>query len=773
VSFLTLCGLILVAAPAYAEEPPAAGEAAQTGEIIVTAQRRSERLQDVPISITAFTGEALDSRNITNLTQLEGLAPNVKITTYYSASPQIAIRGSVTTNPSPAYEPTVGLYVDGVYQGKAYASGADVADIEQMEVLRGPQGTLYGRNTLAGAVNIVTRKPTGEFGGNVKVGYGNYGQQLARFDVDLPAFGDFSLKLSGLYNKRDGFVDVKDNPYLNVAQARPRVASEADSLDKQAFRAALRFKPTDAFTADYTFDYGKQDNLGKNFQLTAVGKYDPARYDPVKRPYSADPASPSYFGGLVGGTYLGYPLDVYVQGGGRADAIYQSGGVLNKVPSEKVDIRAHALTLQYDLEDVTLKSISSYRTVDADNQINNTGTPLPILNSNLILEYKQYSQELQATGKAGNLNYTAGLYYFHDDANVVNPIEFFTTTVVDSRYRPKTDAYAVYGQVDYQLGDLTLTGGLRYSEEEKTITRSYAQVLPFVFPVFAGAKGKGKFDALTPTFVARYAFSKDLSVYAKYAEGFKSGGFNAESSDPVLATTPYKPEKVASYEVGAKGVFFDGALRANLAAFFNKHDDQQLTIFRATGGSVESQIQNAGKSEISGVELDFTARPVNWLSLTGSLGYLHAEYKEFFEIDYETGIFGNYAGQRAVPNAPELTASLSADATLAQGEWGDLHFIVDYTHSDPYFIYAYSTERGSAYDAYTTEADTSDIFDARLRLANVKVGSGKMDVALWGKNLTDADPRVWGIDYGPAFGNAVISVYAPPRTFGLEASYHF
>jgi iron complex outermembrane receptor protein len=767
--------LCLMPVAAAAQDQPAG--TADENEIVVTAQRRAERLIDVPIAITAISSETLDARNISNVSGLSGLAPNVTILTYYSTSPQIAIRGSATTNPSPAFEPTTALYLDGVYQGKQYASGLDVADIEQVEVLRGPQGTLYGRNTLAGAINITTKKPTGEFGGNIKIGGGDYAARLVNFNVNLPAFGDFKVKLSGLYDAHDGYIKVLPNPFANVAQARTRTNKRMDAQDKRAFRAAVRFDPTPDFTADYTFDYGRQRNIGKLFQLIGYGRYNPATYDPVRRSQMFDPASPSYAGGLVAGTYYGYPMNLYVQPGGRADTTYASGGVLNRPLDEKLDVRAHSLTLAHDAGPTTLKSISSYRTVDADNQINNTGTPLPLLNSQLQLDFEQFSQEFQATGEIGELKYTGGLFYYHDDARVTNPIEFFTTTVVDSRYRTKTDAYAAYGQIEYAIGALTLTGGLRYSHEKKTIDRSYVYV--GTAPTAPGNIAPGSaiaddsFSAFTPTFIARYTFNDDFNVYAKYAQGFKSGGFNAESSNAATATTSYRPEKVKSYEVGLKAKSNNGRIQFNAAAFLEDHSDQQLSIFRGTGVSVESTVQNAGRSRIKGFELEVVARPADRFTISANLGYLSGKYKEFLEIDYDTQVYGNYADQRALTSLPKFSGAINADLQIVESDGVNVHLLADYRHSDKYFNYAYSTVRGASYDAYTTRSDTIDQVDMRLRATDIAVGSSTLEASLWVRNIFDSTPRVWGIDYGPQFGNYLTALYAPPRTIGGDLTFRF
>ena len=723
------------------------------GEIIVTAQRRAQKLQDVPIAISAFSNATLEQRGIQNVQGIANLAPNVKVvTTNRQSVTTIAIRGAGTSNPAPSFETAVGIYVDGVYISKSYGSIFDLADIDHIEVLRGPQGTLYGRNTLAGAVNIVTSKPTGELGGDVKLGLGNYSHRLARANIDLPAAGPFSLKLSGLYDKTNGYVHILDNPYPGV-NAAPRQNDRVGDQDRRAFRAALRGQFSPDFTADYTFDYThSNDQLGYSqptfvlpgsFLTTGVNNY-----SLYVRPNERQKT------GFLGGSF----------GGSHAN-------------DELTKEQLHALTLTWNVGDLTLKSISSYRKLNHDWWNDTDGSPLTLVQSQMNLDYDARSEELQATGKAGRLLYTGGLYYFKDSGYANNPQAYFGGTPFTGGYGFGTRSYAAYGQLEFTpaiLDDnLTFIGGLRYSDERKTTLRNWRQGATILVP--DGTTASKKFGAWTPTGTVKYNFSDNANIYFRYARGYKSGGFNGEATNKVDATTPYAPEKVSSYEVGTKLRFMDGRLTTNFALFHDVHTDLQLSVFGPTvTGGLSSNVRNAGHSTVSGAEAEVAARLVDWLSLSGNLGYLHTKYQTFIDRN-NAGVITNVANDRPFGYAPKFSGGASGDAKLAEGGWGDLHLLVDYTHSDSYYVLIGPLEPPTATtaSAQTTKADSLDLVDMRLRLTHELRGNQSLEVAGWVKNLFDVSSRVAGVDFGASFAHATVSYYNQPRTFGGDVIFRF
>jgi iron complex outermembrane receptor protein len=742
--------------PAFAQGTAQATQdtATQGGleEIVVTAERREEKLRDVPIAVTSFNAAALQSRNITDIRGIQGFAPNVSLVQSpgYQTETDLAIRGGVTINPAPYWDPTVGLYVDGVYIPKAIGNVTDMADMDHVEVLRGPQGTLYGRNSLGGAINIVTQKPTGQFEGYLTAGAGDYGSTNFRGNINLPKIGIFSISLSGVLQAHDGYINAGPDRKLGL----PTWLGKVDSVNSQSGRVAIRAEVTDDITLDYAFDLSYQKDTPNYSQLTRVGT------GGIFDPNSA--------------AYLGIPLSQYIQHSpGPSGNATINGGYNGTRVFEVANVRAHSLTATWDVNDeLTLKSISSLRWIDWSNNLDLDGSPLEVAGTELFTHYHSASEEIQASGQIDRFHYTVGAFYFEDGGYTQNPQDFFFgTTVFNSQYGYGTQNYAGYGQVDYNppiLDDkLTLTVGLRYSNETKfgsrfetagTITNQ-AVAIPY-------QQATKNFDSATPMFVAKYALTEDINVYGKYAEGFKSGGFNGEAPSAAESLIPFKPETVDEYEVGIKSRWLDGKLNVNVAGFYDQHSDLQLSVFTATGAAA-SVVRNAGSADISGVEFDMQALPVSWLSLSGTVGYLNTAYNTFIDSGK------NVANDRAFPYAPQFTASASADATLMDNDIGKLNFIVDYRHSDAYYEYPYSFNPSAGYYAGSTKASAQNIFDARLRLTNIQVPNGTVDIEMWGKNIFNDKYRINGIDFGPGFGNMTISYYGDPPTFGGDVTYHF
>ena len=263
---------VALASPVFAQD--VAADDIGIGDIVVTAQKRAENVQDIPIAISAVSSEYLQTRGITSIDTLGSIAPNVKFERAPSSKTisQISVRGSVTINPSILWEPAVGLYLDGVYIAKGQGSIFDVADLERVEILRGPQGTLYGRNALAGAVNLITKKPSGELRGSAEISYGNYDAWRAKASVDLPKMGILSAKFAGQLSKRDGLVKITSNPYPQAFLAGPASMSEIDNLDSKSLLVQLRAEISDTITADYSFDYNKQNQRPPFAQLLRVNQ---------------------------------------------------------------------------------------------------------------------------------------------------------------------------------------------------------------------------------------------------------------------------------------------------------------------------------------------------------------------------------------------------------------------------------------------------------------------------------------------------------------------
>ncbi|MBV6423941.1 MAG: Colicin I receptor [Steroidobacteraceae bacterium] len=704
-------------------------------EVVVTAQKREEKLQDVPVAVTAISDQQIASRGINSVADLGAVAPNLQVSPNVSNNTgmQIGIRGALQQNPALYWEPTVGIYVDGVYIGKNLGSVFDILDLQRIEVLRGPQGTLYGRNTLAGAVNFVTRPPSGEFRGHASVQYGNYDLRVAKASVDLPRFGIASVTLAGRVEKRDG--TIKTTPGSAV--------SELDTRDATSARAAVNLDFTDTFQAAYRFDYSDADQIVNHSYLSRAN---PAIL-PFLQPYVVD---------------------------------YRAGRVGVDAPTYELSrVQNHALTFTWDVNDRnTLKAISAYRDLTWDDVLDLDGSPLPVAQTSRLSTYDAFSQELQLVGNTDRFNYVGGLYYFKDDGFTFNPQSFFfNTAIYDSRYGFGTKAWAAYGQVDYKATDaLTLTAGLRYTREEKNteryLTFSTAPGAPYFPLIPLGTVADDTFSDTTPVFIVAYRFSDAVNAYAKYSGGFKSGGFNGEANTTPEAVMPFQPEKVKAYELGLKTSFAGGQGIVNLAAFQNDVDDMQLSIFTASGASA-SIVRNAGKATVRGVELEAMWSPSDALKLQANYAYLDGEYDKFID----EGV--NQADNRAMIHAPKNSFNALIDGRIVRTGWGDLRGVLDYSWSDDYYTYPYQlASSGPNYNplrpiAGDTLVKSYGVLNARLALTDIPVGGWTGEVALWSRNLTNEEHIINYIDFGPSFGSLTDAYYLEPRTYGVEVTFNW
>ena len=767
--------LLVLSAPAMAQD---AQDSSGIGDIVVTAQKREENIQDVPIAISAVSSAYLESRGIQSIEDLSTIAPNVKFERAPSSKTisQIAIRGSVTINPAITWEPAVGLYLDGVYIAKAQGSIFDVADLERVEILRGPQGTLYGRNALAGAVNLITAKPSGEAGGRAEVTYGSFDNVRLRGVLDLPRMGIFSVKLSGQYEKRDGLIQVVPNPVAGVFTALPTQVDRADSLKSHSFMVQVRAELSDAVTADYTYDYSKQDQTPPFAQLLRVNR----NGDPRDL---FDPASPAYaFGGAF------FPLDRYT------NPTRQTVASIDGAVYEKSRSYGHALTLTAELGALTLKSITAYRDLAWADGLDLDGSPMKVAFTQRITDYHAFSQELQATGKAmdDRLDYVLGAFYFSEKAETLGPQVFFGGgSDLQSDYGSHTKAFAVYAQLDYKLTDaLKLTLGGRYTHEKKDIRRYLRVNVDAANGIFTptvianipyGGVPDAKFNDFSPAVTLAYEISPDVNVYARYARGFKSGGFNGETNvffDPAapagcpLGATelcvPYKAEKVDSFELGLKTQLFDNRLTFNVAAFRDEHKDIQLSIFTAQGAA-SSIVRNAASARIQGLEFEAVAKPVDGFTFNASIAVLDPKYKRY--IDGGVDVSNN----RAFPHTPKFSATAGFDWCVLQGDWGKLNLYGDVNHVSKYFTFPYPlvTAARSDQNAYNTQSPGRTIVNMRLALSEIQIGGAKASLSGFVRNLTKEDSPSNFIDFGPGFGGLTLGYFPDPRTWGVTLGIEF
>lgn len=586
---LLTSSLAMVGAAEAAEPTPAAdGAAPAVEQVIVTAERRATDLQKTAIAISAFGQQVLADRKIDNIRDLSGQIPNLSIgrVTISHTTQTYALRG--VGEADPIQEPVLAVYVDDVYIPRQIGSMVEFNDLERVEVLRGPQGTLYGRNSSAGALRVITRDPGQTLRAKAEVGLGNYGAVDVRALIEGPLVQD---KLSGsfsyIHHKRDG---VTFNPTLN---------HDVNRIDLDAFRAKLRWTPTDRLDALLTVNALRD-------------RSDTRSYIPVKQP---------------GGAF-------------RKDRSYSE-----VEPVQDLDQASVSLRVQYNLTDqLKLKSISAYGGFNLNPVAYDNDGEAALIQKNLIHYNDQYAtQELQLNGDFGALTFTSGLFYLHErffvqrDGYSRRNAQATDPTVTPGNYNfarahniTNTDAYAVFGEATWKATDrLSLTGGLRWTNEEKEFVFDNKGLNLAGQVVSQSIKGKADktWSAITPKVSAQFQWTPDVLQYVSFSKGFKSGGFDNRATRLDLATLPFAPEDVTTYETGLKTQLFDQRLRANLAAFYNDYQDLQVSFYDPA--YVGSRRGNAGKAHTYGVELETDARPTERLGAQFSVGWLYAIYDDY------------------------------------------------------------------------------------------------------------------------------------------------
>ena len=753
---------------ADAGEQKTSAEPVKLDAVEVTALRRKDKLQNVPVAVTAMSQDQVETRGIKRLDDLNSIAPGLQVSRSPSNSTisQLTIRGSSQINPAIYWDPAVGVYMDGVYIGKAQGSIFDIVDLADVEVLRGPQGTLYGRNTIAGTINFITRDPSGEFSGNGAVEIGNFNDRIYRASVDVPRLLDtIDITVAGRSERRDGW--VKTTPDSSVP--------ELNNRHNDGAHAAVNLALFDGVEGRYRFDW-------TNINQTNV-------FDQLYR--SDDPT-----------------LQQYV----HRDR--QTVADVNAPSKERSRVQGHSFTLSWLLgENHTIKSISGYRKVRWVDFLDLDGSPMAVAHTKRLTDYKQFSEDLHALGRFGPLYYTVGAFYFQDDGFTNNPQTFENGVLnFDSEYGTQTHAWAGYGQLDWILIDpLTLSAGVRYTRERKGLDRILGVspvpgsvpdccITPTVAPpstgmiyyIPPGFHVEDTFTATTPMFSLAWRAARTVNLYLRYAEGFKSGGFNGEYSniqdtpdtgsgtpnDNEKATaTPFRPEKQKSLEFGSKLSFFGGRALLNAAAFRNKLIDLQISTFTGKGAA-SSTITNAGKATVYGVELEGAVIPFEGTIVRGNYAYLHPKYDEFLDSEPDPTTMqpvpGNYASNRAFVHAPKHTFNVVLDSTLLRTGFGNLRAIVDYVWTDSFYTYPYQLETHDTMKqtAGNTKVKAYGLLNARLALTTIPLGRTTFgEIALWGRNLADNATADNFIDFGPGapFLNLTVANFVEPRAYGVAA----
>ncbi|MGE0622136.1 MAG: TonB-dependent receptor [Pseudomonadales bacterium] len=689
-------------------------------DIVVTAQRIEENIQDVPVAVTAFSEDKLWDNRVKSMVDISLRTPSFTATEVNPGEPNLTIRGIGTEgiNSNAGGDPSVALFLDGVYIGRGGAAPLSFYDLERVEVLRGPQGTLFGKNVVGGAVSLVTRKPSlDEDFVEVSGSFGNYDliEVLGRFNKGMsPTFA-----VSGAINARQ-----RDGYTLNET-----TGNHVDDEKIAGGQISFLYTPTDELDMLLSVDYTNQDQRGQ-------------------------PRDNVCDASVAGGVHC-----VGVNPNVRRVNAFDDGYL-------KRDVLGLNLTIDYDIDWGTLTSVTAYRSADfshADPFFSNPINPpaqIESYNEN-IEDIAQFSQELRLAFDAMNnrLSGVAGIYYLREEneRNEILVQTFPVPAASGTGSFPQdvtAQSFALFGQLNYDLTErLTLTAGARMTWEEKDADLAGVLVSgPGMPPPLAeeySVSADESWDAFTPRFAATYRFSDDAMAYASASRGFKSGGFQGTAGTAASAATPYDPEYAWSYEIGTKTQWLDDSLQLNLAAYYIDYEDLQVSQLVPLCCVV---IGNAATAEIYGVEVEAIYQPVPGLELNGSYAWLDAEYKSF-----ESGATADNTGN-TLQRAPKNKVNLGAQYAWPVGDFGVLMARLDWTYQTKIY-----------FEASNTPLEVQDSYDTLYGRIALQAPDNSWEVALWGKNLDDELIKTHIVAFAP-FAQQ-LNLYEPPRTYGLTLTF--
>jgi iron complex outermembrane receptor protein len=795
----TVCGILAAGGAQAQQASTAAGSApASTGleEVIVTSRRFEESLQETPIAVSAFQSDDIQALSIVNVGDLAAFTPNFVSNPGPTGGNDAFyfIRGVGQTDLNPATDPGVGTYIDGVYMGRVMGASMDAGDVSRVEVLRGPQGTLFGRNTIGGAVNITTRDPGDTLAARFLLGTGSRDLVHARASVDIPLGENAALLLAAALRDQDGWGERADGEVFDTNESR-------------SGRMKLVWDPTEDLHVSLAGDI---TSLGGTSQHTILTAVNPALVPNFGN--SCVPFGPGYPTAVCSPLLVPMPAGVadYVNTlGGRP---YRNQSSIK--PDKDYDVKGTSLNVDWKLGFATLRSITAYRDLSQDITTDYDSTPYAYYEGGFVTDQDQVSQEFQLLGQNGRFNWQVGAFYYdehNEHTNVISlggnngclppgapvlgpppdywqypacaPGADYATVGVNRRlinnqaFDLDINSIALFGQTTIEITDeWSATAGLRWTDEEKEQSYDFfldntdgvanqAGLPPFAFPTFSPRNPnvgipttyKESWSEFTPKLGLEYKPTDGLLYYFSYARGFKSGGFNGRPTPgpggqfaPVQA---YDPEEMDSYELGAKTQFADDRVRLNVAAFYSDYKGIQLL---RVGESGFFETVNAAESRIQGLEAELLARPVPQLQLQAALGYTDNEYQELDPGVQAIGI----GFDDNLPLTPELTASFGAQYTLPLFD-GELALRSDYSYRSEVWYEATNTpiNRQGGYGLWNARASWS-------------ADTGTWGVSLYGLNLGDKEYYTNVQDVTGALGIAFASVSAP-REWGVEVRYNF
>lgn len=742
--------------------------AATLEEITVTARRREESLQDTPIAVSAFSAAALERQQIVSTEDLDQVTPNLQFASYgpltgNNSAAQVYIRGIGQSDGSSGVDPGVGLYIDEVYMGRSVGGVMDFRDIASVQVLRGPQGTLFGRNTIGGAVLLTTTLPGDEFGGTVRVGLGDDNLREGFAAIDLPISDGLAARLSAGARKRDGYVT--------------RVFDGVDLGDENTFtlQSSLLWNAAEAFTLTLRGDYTKEDENGSPFVFATINGR------------QAFPAAISRGSGCPGATF---PPPSVPQGivdtRCANDATwnlgkYRNGG--NAPATSTLENWGASAVAKWQVTDaLALKSVTAYRELQWSGSRDADNTGLLVLHTDYASDGDQFSQELQALVETGPLHGVVGLFYFEESIDDLLRVPFAAPPpLVASGVLPGSrdyqralidnDNWAAFTQWTYDITQaLSITAGARYTEENKGIRVVGFTTTPLTAPTVIpttlntpGVPGPGlnilpqpfenSYESTTGSASLQYRWNDSIMTYASWSQGFKSGGFNQRYNIAPPANVPvsFDEETAETYELGFKSEF-GGTLRLNVALFRTDYDNMQLT-YRL---GIVPLLFNAGKSSIDGGELEFTWSP-GGLIVEGSLGYLDNSFDEIAVVPGTTQTVGP---DNRLPFTPEWQANLGIGYDFPVGE----------ATLTPRLNVAYTAEQ--YFDA-ANSVEVAQLEDVTLLNALVTFATGPWKFKGGVVNVTDEQYRVAGNSSFSTSAGYAEAIYSRPRNWFVSASYDF
>jgi len=725
---------VLVSLPAAAQQAPRGLE-----EVVVTAQHREQNLQDVPVSVSAIGAQDLNEAQVFGAAEIAYRVPGMAYAEFSPGQAIISMRGISSADDGAGMDNSVVMFLDGVYIGRLANINFEMFDLERIEVLRGPQGTLFGRNAIGGAINVTTSRPTDELSIKAEAAAGNEGHLRYQGLVSGPLTDNLLGKISYSHREHDGYVD-------NVVLNKDQQDEDTDSV-----RGQLLWN-TDNSSWLVTGDYMEDD-----------------REDMGRVPI--------------------YP-------GGDPDTVElwkEIAGEFGKVaaPFDGDSYReAYGVSLQGDIQfdSGTFTTITAARHAETDWNMASIGVPWRNgveVNDNITEDIDTISQEFRWTSSLdGSINYVAGLYFLNEETDrkeqfwVVAPAgpdgSYINVGNEISRQENETNSYAAYLQGDWDFADRwTLTLGARYTYDEKEITSTSVNcgALQPGFENYPGCEGVGgslaiiaqtfkvdaddNWDDISPKASLQWRQTDDVMWFATVAKGFKSGGFGGAPGTPEQATTPVDEETAWNYEVGMKGDFIDNTLRFNATAFYMDYEDLQIVRFGPTEANPDFGsfiTDNIGDAEIMGVELEFTWYPTDNLRLSGNYAYLDTEVNDLV-LNVASGAL-DVSGSD-LRQAPENKGSLTASYDWPLSGGANLNFRVDYTYTD---------EQINDYANQNTIIDEFQLWDAR---ASWRSANENWEVAIWGKNLGDEEY----ISHSYVIGPGVIGVWGPPMTYGATVTW--